>query len=1113
MKRVWVETLAKFGSPTEFEAWLESQPSDVSFVLASRSVLRVAPLFAELVVEERDQAAALVLTFFRATAVPWYVSIWPKHGTANEVRPAAHEAARAAHKAARAALAAARAAAHEAARAAHEAARAALAAAHEAARAAHEAALAAAHEAAHEAAHVGHWSQIEAEATMIMKGVSPAELSAVELWRGGAPGAILENWLHLKSALLSLDADWHVWTDWYEDRLAGANAPTSRPLIEELERNRILIPNKDWRIGPAHVNAVIAKLEAKYRSETPETSSQSNPTEGGGDAEDDRLIEGLLAHRLAVSTLAGDDLENAISLIGGPERWGLGPTVDAGDILLVYFPKSLAGNSQLQNIIEEQNSGLRFLLRAAAPSESAGPEEFYRQVVRISESLELPQPIVRDQFTSPPLSDWKLAKANFRRAGQENEPLTQDLSRALWHLILETNPEILPTLESWVGKEQTPPNVSTHATSDLWTVDDKLGYAEYARAIYHFLNDPRTEPPVTISIQAPWGGGKTSLMRMIQKQLDPQGYERWSSGRGQQRDKGQQDNEQQATTQDMDEELDKLANQEPTTIGLDLTGSSCASVWFNAWQYQSQDQIWAGLAEAIVRGITNRLKPLEREKFLLRLHLSRVNADVIRSKIYDAVFRHFVDLMRRLGLWVAGGIILIVAGLWSLLPAEYNPQTSWIVALLVGIGGTIAAFFRARAKAASEPAEITLSDYVDVPNYSEKLGLVHHVTKDLRRVFELMPLVEVDGEKRCRPLVIFIDDLDRCAPAKVAEVFEAINLFIAGDFPDCYIVIGMDTEVVAAALEEAHKNVIQRLPSYARRVPVGWRFMDKFVQLPFVIPPLDEQALANYSDHLAAAENRAARVVQARAKGDRAIEVAAQIRTSLDRGEDESKIAEEAAQVYAATDDGPQGKAREEGKRIAEQQIQSIKRQGYIDERARDALSDSEKIQSLLSEAKNDFSNNPRELKRLVNVYRFYYNLRLARLSFNQDVPTETQLQNWLKLSLAWPEVVRWLRLNYTEWESDRASDPQSDVAVGHRLARLEELTITPIRDDDGADPSDDDPRAPTIKDWANALHAEFGLPKDVPWLEDERLFSFLRGMASAEETERLSKGAGKGFW
>ncbi len=56
--------------------------------------------------------------------------------------------------------------------------------------------------------------------------------------------------------------------------------------------------------------------------------------------------------------------------------------------------------------------------------------------------------------------------------------------------------------------------------NDKWTLDDKLGYSIYAYAIARFISDTYTEPPIAISIQAPWGGGKTSLMRMVKAMLD-----------------------------------------------------------------------------------------------------------------------------------------------------------------------------------------------------------------------------------------------------------------------------------------------------------------------------------------------------------------------------------------------------------------------------------------------------------------------------------------------------------------------------------------------------------------------------------------------------------------
>lgn len=70
----------------------------------------------------------------------------------------------------------------------------------------------------------------------------------------------------MKNWLLSLDQDWQVWTDWYEDRLRGANHPGSRPIIEELEIERVKLVDEHFHKGPKVVNAMLAELEARYRN-------------------------------------------------------------------------------------------------------------------------------------------------------------------------------------------------------------------------------------------------------------------------------------------------------------------------------------------------------------------------------------------------------------------------------------------------------------------------------------------------------------------------------------------------------------------------------------------------------------------------------------------------------------------------------------------------------------------------------------------------------------------------------------------------------------------------------------------------------------------------------
>src|SRR2546423_7588021 len=60
-------------------------------------------------------------------------------------------------------------------------------------------------------------------------------------------------------------------------------------------------------------------------------------------------------------------------------------------------------------------------------------------------------------------------------------------------------------------------------TRDFWTTQDALGYEPYAQPIAAFIRHRDTRPPLTIGIAAAWGAGKTSVMRMVREELDPDG--------------------------------------------------------------------------------------------------------------------------------------------------------------------------------------------------------------------------------------------------------------------------------------------------------------------------------------------------------------------------------------------------------------------------------------------------------------------------------------------------------------------------------------------------------------------------------------------------------------
>ncbi|SCA57659.1 hypothetical protein MTBPR1_60172 [Candidatus Terasakiella magnetica] len=292
-------------SAEEFPEWLEGQDRWVSVGLAARIALRVLPTLGPVVQQlPQEKSSAFLLPSFRATAVPWLVGTRPSQGT----ELAAFAATAAAHAANAAYASYASAAAADAA-----------AAAAAAAYAADSATIAAA------AIDVDIWHEINQDIALLEDGATVEELMERPLW-GKVPEELHDHWQELKQAVLALDENWQVWTQWYEDRLIGGPKPNGRPVYYPLEKERVLIPDEDWEKGPAHINGLIAEMELRYRGVQPQRPApikaklgddgvlhreDSAPAEGRDEGHSQRLRanwNGLQAHLKDFLNL--DRLEN-----------------------------------------------------------------------------------------------------------------------------------------------------------------------------------------------------------------------------------------------------------------------------------------------------------------------------------------------------------------------------------------------------------------------------------------------------------------------------------------------------------------------------------------------------------------------------------------------------------------------------------------------------------------------------------------------------------------------------------------------------------------------------------------------------------------------------------
>jgi hypothetical protein len=159
-----------------------------------------------------------------------------------------------------------------------------------------------------------------------------------------------------------------------------------------------------------------------------------------------------------------------------------------------------------------------------------------------------------------------------------------------------------------------------------------------------------------------------------------------------------------------------------------------------------------------------------------------------------------------------------------------------------------------------------------------------------------------------------------------------------------------------------------------------------------------------------------------------------------------------------------------------------------MDQNIKSFSDNEERIRTLILGATKTFSINPRDVKRFVNVFRFYYFLRAAREARNEPVPSLPQLTRWMTLSLKWPGIVRWLRRGYFEADKGAATQLKELETVGNECSDL--------------------------SDWKEKAAAVFGIEvKDAMWLADREMMDFFREEAKLKESDRLSSSSDKGLW
>jgi len=361
------------------------------------------------------------------------------------------------------------------------------------------------------------------------------------------------------------------------------------------------------------------------------------------------------------------------------------------------------------------------------------------------------------------------------------------------------------------------------------------------------------------------------------------------------------------------------------------------TIHFNAWRNQHVVPPWWGLLDSIIaQGIDHA-----------------DNRDELRRKSY--LYR-IEEGDRRFALFsiIAVMVILVVA-------LTYGNGVIELLASVFALGSTVALFLSRLMPGFSSTAHLFQRFS------SDPMGRIRSYYDRMIRSFE-------------HPVIVFIDDLDRCKSSYVIELLESLHTLYS--HPRVFFVVAADRNWLSACFEAGYDTFNGKIAQLEQ--PTGYRFLEKLFQLSIALPPISPDLKLNFLDEITAS--------QAESKAeDSASEAAFQ------------KLAQQIEQASSETELNellgrhPDNLTRKKDI-IAAAVIKAAKTESFT--RAN---------RHRLSRFIDLMEPNPRSMKLIVNAFGVYVNLIRTSGMVVMDELFLNQVALWTVLEVRFPRVAEYL--------------------------------------------------------------------------------------------------------
>ncbi|MDP1772820.1 MAG: P-loop NTPase fold protein [Methylobacter sp.] len=326
--------------------------------------------------------------------------------------------------------------------------------------------------------------------------------------------------------------------------------------------------------------------------------------------------------------------------------------------------------------------------------------------------------------------------------------------------------------------------------------EDCLGRLELVKTLADLIRNRDTVPPLAIAITAPWGSGKSSVLGLLQHELQGEVF----------------------------------------------------AVQLNAWHYRDDGQLLAALMEHVREQALPPMLSLDNLVFRSRLLWFRCFAGsgfrglaAVLAGLTTTVFFAKQQQWQILGDWLSRELPALIPAWLKMSVTE--PWFKLIFAVLAALLvyrllkswlATFCAFSPELVALASRLGK-SAKEAMQVADWSKDAGLRFRFARDFETVAKAL------GKGR---LLLLIDDLDRCEPKQIESVMTTLNFLFSTPAP-CYAVLAMDWEYVTDALGVAFKDLaVARADTDTKGKAFAEHYLEKIIQISIDLPAVNGSRVA-----------------------------------------------------------------------------------------------------------------------------------------------------------------------------------------------------------------------------------------------------------------------------